>query len=91
MGMIVKDLYRGTCDFPIKGCKYIIEDNIGDLYPIHIHMGDISPVYSNGEAPPDLTSKEACPFYKDLPNIRLHFTYEEFNELYIHMKRKGRL
>ena len=54
-------------------------------------MGDIRPVYSNGEAPPDLTSKEACPFYKDLPNIRLHFTYEEFNELYIHMKRKGRL
>ena len=91
MGIIAKEVYEGDCDFPIKGCKYVIEDNIGDKYPIHIHMGDIRGIYDNGKAPPDLKIREACPFYRNLPNIRLHFTYEEFHELYVCMKRQGRL
>ena len=91
MGIIAKEVYEGTCDFPIKGCNFVIEDNIGDLYPIHIHMGDIRPVYDNGKPPADLVLREACPFYRNLPNIRLHFTYKEFNDLFINMKKQGRL
>lgn len=40
MGLIVNVLHKGTIDFPTPGCQYIVEDNIGDKYPIHIHFGD---------------------------------------------------
>ena len=91
MGIIAKEVYEGICDFPIKGCKFVIEDNIGDKYPIHIHLGDIRGVYDNGTLPNDLRTQHACPFYRNLPNIRLHFTYEEFRKLCHYMKNAGRL
>ena len=91
MGIIAKEVYEGVCDFPIKGCKFVIEDNIGDRFPIHIHMGDIRGIYDNGNIPKDLILREPCPFYRNLPNIRIHFTYEEFNQLWSKMKKTGRL
>jgi len=39
MGMILKKLAEGEIDFPTKGSKFVIEDNVGDLHPIHIHFG----------------------------------------------------
>ena len=39
MGMILKKLAEGRIDFPTKDCQFVIEDNIGDRYPIHIHIG----------------------------------------------------
>ena len=91
MGLFMKVLHRGVCDFPIRGAKFVIEDNIGDKYPIHIHMGDVTGIYNNGNQPADMGIRGSCPFYNNLPNIRLHFTYEEFKELYEGMKKIGRL
>ena len=59
MGLITKKLYEGDIDFPEVNSKLIIEDNVGDDLPIHIHLGIGSP--------------GKC-------NIRLHFTYDEFND-----------
>ena len=59
MGLITKKIYEGLIDFPEKDSKIIIENNIGDDLPIHIHLGIGAP--------------GKC-------NIRLHFTYEEFDE-----------
>ena len=39
MGMILKKLVEVDIDFPTEGSKFVIEDNIGDPYPIHIHFG----------------------------------------------------
>jgi hypothetical protein len=39
MGIITKKLYEGKIDFPEKDSLIIIEDNIGDDLPIHIHLG----------------------------------------------------
>jgi len=58
MGIITKKLYEGKIDFPEKDSLIVIEDNIGDDLPIHIHLG--------------LGAPGKC-------NIRLHFTYEEYD------------
>ena len=86
--MIVKKLYEGVCDFPIRGAKFVVEDNIGDPLPIHVHLGDVRGVYNNGPMRP---GEGKAPFHGSLPNIRLHFTYEEFTELVTKMKQAGRL
>ena len=59
MGLIARKLYEGNIDFPEIGSKIIIEDNVGDDLPIHIHLGHGAP--------------GKC-------NIRLHFTYDEFDD-----------
>jgi len=44
MGLVVKSLGRGTCNFPAPGnSQFHIEDNIGDEFPIHIHFGQRKP------------------------------------------------
>jgi hypothetical protein len=67
MGMIIKKLAEGSINFPTKGSTYVIEDNIGDINPIHIHFG---------------------PKKK---NIRLHFTYEEFENFANSIIKQGKL
>lgn len=39
MGIIAVTLAEGEIDFPAKGCRFVVEENIGDKYPIHIHFG----------------------------------------------------
>lgn len=39
MSMIVKKLYESGINFPAECAKILIEDNVGDKYPIHIHFG----------------------------------------------------
>jgi hypothetical protein len=38
MGSIVKKLHEGRIDWPMRGSRMVIEDNIGDDEPIHIHI-----------------------------------------------------
>ncbi len=60
MSMVVHGLYWGDFNYPASGGRIHIEDNVGDEYPIHVHMG-----HQSGH-----------PW-----RIRLHFTYEEFEEI----------
>ena len=62
--MIVKKLYEGICDFPIRGAKFVVEDNIGDPLPIHIHLGDVRGVYENG---PIREGESRTVFHQNLP------------------------
>lgn len=39
MGLISTTCASGVIDFPCKDCQLIIEDNIGDRFPVHIHFG----------------------------------------------------
>tara|TARA_Y100000310_G_C20531796_1_gene738842 strand:+ start:760 stop:954 length:195 start_codon:yes stop_codon:yes gene_type:complete len=39
MALIGGRLVKGDISFPCKGSKFFIEDNIGDLNAIHIHIG----------------------------------------------------
>lgn len=39
MSLVVHEDYKGVIDFPVKGSWFVIEDNVGDEFPIHIHFG----------------------------------------------------
>ena len=39
MSLVARILSRGDINFPVDNCKFIIEDNPGDEWPIHIHLG----------------------------------------------------
>ena len=39
MSMVARILVSGDINFPTDNGKFIIEDNPGDDWPIHIHMG----------------------------------------------------
>jgi hypothetical protein len=69
MSMIVKKLYESSINFPADSGKILIEDNVGDKFPIHVHFG-----YQKG--------KQWV--------IRLHFTYDEFNDICKKMTEMGR-
>ena len=38
MGIIVKTLFDGKIDYPVKNSRILVENNIGDLEAIHIHI-----------------------------------------------------
>ena len=38
MGIVLKQLFLGTIDWPMDNTIIIVEDNIGDDEPIHIHV-----------------------------------------------------
>ena len=38
MGIIAKILFDGKIDWPMKGSRILVENNIGDLEAIHIHI-----------------------------------------------------
>jgi hypothetical protein len=40
MGIITKTLFDGKIDWPVKDSRIIVENNIGDLEAIHIHIHD---------------------------------------------------
>jgi hypothetical protein len=66
MSLVARVLKRGDINFPSPGGRFIIEDNPGDDWPIHIHIGPKEGHWS----------------------VRIHFTYEEFNELIEKMKEE---
>lgn len=39
MSIITKKLSTGKINFPEKDTTIIVENNIGDTFPIHIHLG----------------------------------------------------
>ncbi len=39
MSLVARVLTRGDINFPSKDSKFIIEDNPGDEWPIHVHIG----------------------------------------------------
>lgn len=40
MGIIIHNIAEGKTDFPYPGADFVIEDNVGDDFPVHIHFGD---------------------------------------------------
>ena len=40
MGMVSKELVKCRVDWPYRGAVVSIEENPGDVEPIHIHMGN---------------------------------------------------
>ena len=85
MGIVVHIDHKGVLDFPIKGAKFLIEDNIGDRFPIHVHLGETQGIYDNGKG------SSSNVFNHGLPNMRFHFTYDDFKELIDNMKKTGKL
>ena len=65
MSLVARVVTRGKINFPVSDSDFIIEDNPGDEWPIHIHIGE------SGNW-----------------KIRVHFTYEEFDNLVLHMKEE---
>jgi len=65
MSLVASVIVRGKINFPVDNSDFIIEDNPGDDWPIHIHIGPAG----NWK-------------------IRIHFTYEEFNELVKNMEKE---
>jgi len=65
MSIVASVIVRGKLNFPVENSDFIIEDNPGDDWPIHIHIGPAG----NWK-------------------IRIHFTYEEFDELVKNMEKE---
>ena len=40
MGIITKQLVYTKIDWPVKGSTILVENNVGDLEAIHIHIHD---------------------------------------------------
>ena len=65
MGIVLKQLFWGSIDWPVDNTTIIVEDNIGDDEAIHIHIHDFKDPSNPKEGGWAL---------------RFHFTYDEFKE-----------
>jgi hypothetical protein len=39
MGIITKRVVGREIDWPVKNCRILVENNVGELEAIHIHIG----------------------------------------------------